>query len=82
MSMRDRNVGSKSGFCFRRFSLILLLILLLPVYSVAENLTCNRLPMLMQGLLAKHYVTNNMTGEINGGTVVVKRSTQPGSMSL
>ena len=65
MSMWDRNVGSKSGFCLRRFSLILLLILLLPVYSVAENLTCNRLPMLMQRLLAEHYVTKNMTGEIN-----------------
>ncbi len=75
MSMCDRNVGSKSGFCFRRFSLILLLILLLPIYSVAENLTCNRLPMLMEGLLAKHYVTKNMTGEIKTHAVdqMIKR---------
>ncbi len=75
MSMCDRNVGSKSGFCLRRFSLILLLIMLLPVYSVAENLTCNRLPMLMQGLLAEHYVTKNMTGEINTHAVdqMIKR---------
>jgi len=67
--------GSKGGFCFRWFSLILLLILLLPVYSVAENLTCNRLPMLMEGLLAKHYATKNITGEINTHAVdqMIKR---------
>jgi len=56
--------GSKGGFCFRRLLLILLLILLLPVSSVAENLTCSRLPMLMERFLANHYAMKNMTGEI------------------
>jgi carboxyl-terminal processing protease len=59
-----RNRFSKSGFCFQKL-LLLLLILLLPVSSVAENLTCSRLPMLMEGFLANHYATKNMTGEIN-----------------
>ncbi|MEI8174010.1 MAG: S41 family peptidase [Deltaproteobacteria bacterium] len=44
--------------------LILLLILLLPVSSVAENLTCSRLPMLMERFLTNHYAMKNMTGEI------------------
>ena len=61
--------GSKSGFCFRRLLLILLLILLLPVSSVAENLTCSRLPMLMKSFLANHYAMKNMTGEIKTHTV-------------
>src|SRR5450759_4351066 len=43
--------GSKGGFCFRRLLLILLLILLLPVSSMAENLTCSRMPMLMERFL-------------------------------
>ncbi|HEY5496987.1 MAG TPA: S41 family peptidase, partial [Syntrophales bacterium] len=52
--------GSKGGFCFW----ILLLILLLPVSSMAANLTCSRLPMLMERFLANHYAMKNMTGEI------------------
>ena len=79
MSMSDRSIenifgntpgdnhrsrGNKGGFCFRRLLLILLLILLLPVSSVAENLTCSRLPMLMERFLANHYAMKNMTGEI------------------
>jgi carboxyl-terminal processing protease len=56
--------GSKRGFCFRRLLLILLLILLLPISSVAENLTCRRLPMLMESFLDNHYAMKNMTGEI------------------
>jgi carboxyl-terminal processing protease len=47
------------------FLLILLLILLLPLSSsVAENLTCSRLPLLMKSFLSHHYAMNNMTGEI------------------
>ena len=75
MSMCDRRgdnqrsrrgaFGSKGGFCFRRLLLILLLILLLPSSSMAENLTCSRLPMLMERFLANHYAMKNMTGEIN-----------------
>ena len=67
--------GSKGWFCFRRFLLVLLLIMLLPVSCVAENLTCNRLPRLMEGLLANHYTTKNMTVEINTHAVdqMIKR---------
>ena len=62
---RSRNrLRQQGGFCFRRLLLILLLILLLPVSSVAENLTCSRLPMLMERFLANHYAMKNMTGEI------------------
>jgi carboxyl-terminal processing protease len=66
-NQRSRRVafGSKSGFCFRRLLLILPLILLLPVSSMAENLTCSRLPMLMERFLSNHYAMKNMTGEIN-----------------
>ena len=56
--------SKKNGFCFQRFLLILLLILLLPVSSVAENLTCNSLPLLKGEFLANHYAMKNMTGEI------------------
>src|SRR5208283_1376186 len=56
--------GSKRGFCFRRLLLILLLILLLPLSSVAENLTCRCLPMLMESFLDNHYAMKDMTGEI------------------
>ena len=55
--------GSKGGFCFRRL-LILLVILLLPVSSMAANLTCSHLPMLMERFLSNHYAMKNMTGEI------------------
>jgi carboxyl-terminal processing protease len=61
--------GSKGGFCFRMLLLILLLILLLPVSSMAANLTCSRLPMLMEKFLANHYAMKNMTGEIKTHTV-------------
>ena len=65
-NLRSRRAafGSKGGFCFRRLLLILLLILLLPVSSMAANLTCSRLPMLMERFLANHYAIKNMTGEI------------------
>ncbi|MBI5252074.1 MAG: PDZ domain-containing protein [Desulfomonile tiedjei] len=55
--------GSKGGilFCFRRLLLILLPVLLLPLSSMAENLTCRRLPMLMEGFLANHYAMKDMT---------------------
>jgi carboxyl-terminal processing protease len=66
--------SSKGGFCFRKL-LLLLLILLLPVSSVAENLTCSRLPVLMEGFLANHYATKNMTREITTHAVdqMIKR---------
>jgi carboxyl-terminal processing protease len=48
----------------RIFFLILLLVLLLPGYSFSENLTCSRLPTLMEIFLSSHYAMKNMTGEI------------------
>jgi len=61
--------GSKGGFCFRRLLLTLLLILLLPVSSMAANLTCSLLPVLMERFLANHYAMKSMTGEIKNHTV-------------
>jgi carboxyl-terminal processing protease len=63
---RRVNFGSKGGglFWFRKLFLVLLRVLLLPVSSMAENLTCRRLPILMEGFLANHYAMKNMTGEI------------------
>jgi carboxyl-terminal processing protease len=36
---------------------------------MAENLTCSRLPMLMERFLSNHYAMKNMTGEINAHTL-------------
>ena len=72
---RKAAFNHKGGFYFLRFLLILLLIPLLSLSCAAENLTCNRLPKLMEGLLANHYATKNMTGEINTHAVdqMIKR---------
>ena len=59
-----RKRGNHDGFCFRKLLLTGLLILLLPVSSVAENLTCNRLPLLMERFLANHYAIKVMNREI------------------
>jgi len=56
--------GSKGRFYFQKFLLIGLLILLLPVSSVAKNITCGRLPLLMGSFLSTHYAMKNMTGDI------------------
>jgi carboxyl-terminal processing protease len=64
-ALRDNHrnrFSSKGEFCFQK--LLLLLILLLPVSSVAANLTCSRLPMLMENFLVNHYAMKNMTEEI------------------
>ena len=63
-SRYSRIFGSKEWFCFQRLISILLLILLLPASSIAANLTCSRLPMLMEGFLANHYAMKDMTEEI------------------
>jgi len=70
-SSRVTTFGSKDRFCCRGLLLILLLILLLPISSVAENLTCSRLPMLMESFLSYHYAMKNMTGEIKAHTIDV-----------
>ena len=56
--------GSKGRFYFQKFLLIGLLILLLPVSSVAKNITCGRLPLLMGSFLSTHYAMKNMSGDI------------------
>jgi len=56
--------GSKVRFYFRSLLIILLLTLLLPGCSASENLTCRRLPMVMEKFLANHYAVKNITGEI------------------
>jgi carboxyl-terminal processing protease len=61
---RRASFASKGGLWFRRLLLIGLLILLLPVSSVAENLSCRRLPMLTGRFLANHYAMNKMSSEI------------------
>ena len=62
---RKKVVGGKGMFCLRRFVPILLFILLLPISSsVAKNITCSRLPLLMKSFLSNHYAMKNMTGEI------------------
>ncbi|HAJ26389.1 MAG TPA: hypothetical protein DCG53_03950, partial [Syntrophus sp. (in: bacteria)] len=61
--------GSKDGFRFWRLLLILLLILLLPVSSMAANLTCSRLPILMDRFLSNHYAMKKMTEEIKSRAV-------------
>jgi carboxyl-terminal processing protease len=53
----------------RRFLLILLLIILLPVSSVAQNLTCSRLPALMKGWLANHYAIKSVKAVIRNRAV-------------
>ena len=56
--------GSTGGSGFRRLLSFLLLILLLPVSSTAETLTCSRLPVLMDSFLANHYAMKSMTADI------------------
>ena len=63
-SNQRNRVSIKGRFCFAKL-LLLFLFLLLPVSSVAENnLTCNRLPILMEGFLANHYAMKHMTAQI------------------
>ena len=61
----ERSHFSHKG-CFRgrKFLLLVMLLIVLPVSAAAENLTCRRLPSLMEGFLANHYAMKNMTGEI------------------
>ena len=60
-----KSFSRKGEVCFRRLLLILLLIILLPLSSsMAENLTCSSLPLLMGSFLSNHYAMKNMTEEI------------------
>jgi carboxyl-terminal processing protease len=64
-----RGALGKGGFRFRRLLPVLLLILLMPVSSMAASLTCSRLPVLMEKFLANHYAMRNLTAEIKSHTV-------------
>ena len=67
---RDRTPARKGRFYVQRFILILLLILLLPLSSsVAKNVTCSRLPLLMKSFLANHYAMKDLTGEVKDHAV-------------
>jgi carboxyl-terminal processing protease len=65
-SDRRMTFGNKSKFHLHRLLLlILLLVILLPISSsVAENIKCSRLPLLMGSFLSNHYALKSMTGEI------------------
>ncbi|HUH66043.1 MAG TPA: S41 family peptidase [Syntrophales bacterium] len=56
--------GMTMGGRFYFLLLILITILLLPHTAAAENLTCSRLPELMEDFQAKHYAMQSMTEEI------------------
>lgn len=66
---RREAFGRKSGFRFRILLPFLLLTLLLPIPSAAEDLACSHLPLLMKSFLANHYAMKSITGEINTRTV-------------
>jgi carboxyl-terminal processing protease len=68
-------ISINGGFCLQRFLLIGLLILLLPVSSVAKNFTCGNLPLLINSFLSNHYAMKNMTGDIKTHAVdqMIKR---------
>jgi len=59
-------LSGQGGFYLRRsLPLILLLTILMPISSsVAENIKCSRLPLLMGSFLSNHYAMKKMTGEI------------------
>ena len=67
--------GGMGKFYFQRCLLIGLLILLLPVSSVAKNSTCSNLPLLMKSFLSNHYAMKNMTPDIKTHAVdqMIKR---------
>lgn len=56
--------AGKRRFYLGRFLLLLLLIFLLPCSSVAKNIPCNRLPLLMKSFLYNHYAIKNLTGDV------------------
>lgn len=61
---RRPSFACSSGRFFLILLPFLLLILLLPLPATARNLTCSRLPILLEMFLANHYAMKKMTGEI------------------
>jgi carboxyl-terminal processing protease len=78
-SAHSKPCGPKAAFgrqgwcCF--LLLILMTVLLLPFTLTAEELTCSRLPMLMEQFQANHYTMKSMTEEIKAHAVdqMIKR---------
>ena len=66
---RKVSLGSRSRSCVGRLFLILILVLLLPFSSVAAELTCSRLPMLMESFLSRHYAMKHMSAEIKAHAI-------------
>lgn len=56
--------ANRKGRFFFLLPLGLIIILLLPLISQAENLTCNRFPMLMGKFYAYHFSMKKMTGDV------------------
>ena len=74
--IRRKTIIRKFRFCFQTFLLILPLILLITFStSVAENIKCSRLPMLIGSFLSRHYSITNVTAEIRTHAVdqMIKR---------
>jgi carboxyl-terminal processing protease len=64
-SNRKATSGGRGKFFLRSLPLILLLMIMLPISSsVAENIKCSRLPLLMGSFLSNHYAMKSMTEEI------------------
>ncbi len=76
---RDNHCSRRAAFArkgsFGFLLMILMTILLLPFALAAENLTCSRLPMLMEHFQANHYAMQSLTEEIKMHTVdqMIKR---------
>jgi len=70
-----RTVLDAGRFSFQKFLLTLLLLLLLPFSSTAQNLTCSNLNVLTKNFLSYHYAMKNMTGDIRTRAVnqMIKR---------
>jgi len=67
--------GRRGWSCWRSVVLIPLLILFLPLSSVSENLSCRRLPMVMEGFLSNHYAVKTITREVKAQAIeqMIKR---------
>lgn len=66
----------KVFFAFQRKSLFLKFIWMIPLIlslsvsiSTAENIKCNRMPVLIGSFLSNHYAMKNITGEIKNNTI-------------
>ncbi len=71
-----KDLGKGPRLYLRKWFLILLLFVFLPVSSsVAENVKCSRMPLLMKSFLANHYAIKDLNAEINNQVVdqMIKR---------